>query len=351
MQWPIAPMKAVTADVVPIGDVWMYEPKWDGHRVLVRRIGDDVDAVSSTGKPKLPQWRWLATAVAAATEHDVVLDGEVIAYDADGRHTFQSVGQAGREHAFVVFDLLALDGADLRERPWSERRELLEASVRPVPPLSITPVSADADVMEAATRAQHFEGIMAKRAASTYQSGRRAPAWVKVKYRRQQEMVVGGYKLGEGNRAGSFGSLLVGVHDRVGGDLQFVGAVGTGFNERTLHLGDGRAAPFGDDREPVRGAAEAAARHLPLGSPRARRRGAVPRVDRGRRHPGAGVPRPARRQTPGRGHPRVARSGGLAGAGSCARLRRLLGVAVAASAAACFVARVRFAGAAAVADG
>ena len=90
---------------------------------------------------------------------------------------------------------------------------------------------------------------------------------------RQQEMVVGGYKLGEGNRAGSFGSLLVGVHDRVGGDLQFVGAVGTGFNERTLDLGDGRAAPFGDAGEPVRGAAEAATRHLPLGSPRARRRG------------------------------------------------------------------------------
>jgi bifunctional non-homologous end joining protein LigD len=234
MQWPIAPMKAVTAEVVPIGDVWMYEPKWDGHRVLVRRIGDDFDAVSSTGKPKLPQWRWLATAVAAATDHDVVLDGEVIAYGADGRHTFQSVGNAEREHAFVVFDLLALDGADLRERPWSERRSLLEASVRPVPPLSITPVSDDADVMGEALQAQRFEGIMAKRAASTYQSGRRAPAWVKVKYRRQQEMVVGGYKLGEGNRAGWFGSLLVGVHDRVGGDLRFVGAVGTGFNERTL---------------------------------------------------------------------------------------------------------------------
>jgi bifunctional non-homologous end joining protein LigD len=234
MQWPIAPMKAVTAQVVPIGDVWMYEPKWDGHRVLVRRVGDHVDAVSSTGKPKLPQWRWLATAVAAATDHDVVLDGEVIAYDADGRHTFQSVGNPEREHAFVAFDLLALDGADLRERPWSERRRLLEASVRPAPPLSITPVSDDADSMEAATRAQHFEGMMAKRAASTYQSGRRAPAWVKVKYRRQQEMVVGGYKLGEGNRAGSFGSLLVGVHDRVGGELRFVGAVGTGFNERTL---------------------------------------------------------------------------------------------------------------------
>ena len=83
---------------------------------LVRRTGDAVDAVSSTGKPKLPQWPWLATAVRAATDRDVVLDGEVIAYDDDGRHTFQSVGRADRDHAYVVFDLLALDGEDLRDR-------------------------------------------------------------------------------------------------------------------------------------------------------------------------------------------------------------------------------------------
>ena len=226
-------MKAVTANAVPTGDGWMYEPKWDGHRVLVRREGDGFDAVSSTGKPKLPQWRWLGPAVAAATDHDVVLDGEVIAYDEEGRHTFQSVGRADRDHAFVVFDLLALDGIDLRDRPWSERRALLESTVRPASPLTITPVSDDADVMEAATRVQRFEGIVAKRATSTYQSGRRAPTWVKVKYTNSQEMVIGGYKLGEGNRTGSFGSLLVGVHDAAG-DLQFVSAVGTGFNERTL---------------------------------------------------------------------------------------------------------------------
>jgi bifunctional non-homologous end joining protein LigD len=96
-------------------------------------------------------------------------------------------------------------------------------------------VSDDAEVMEAATRAQRFEGLIAKRASSTYQSGRRVPAWVKVKYTNSQEMVIGGYKLGEGNRAGYFGSLLVGVHDEAG-SLQFVSAVGTGFNERTLTM-------------------------------------------------------------------------------------------------------------------
>lgn len=231
----MAPMKAAMARVVPIGDVWSYEPKWDGHRVLVRQSGDEFDAVSSTGKPKLPQWPWLRGAVAAATDRDVILDGEVVAYDDNGRHTFQSVGRADRDHAYVVFDLLGLDGDDLRDRPWSERRAFLEAIVHPTSPLTITPVSDDADVMEAATRAQHFEGIVAKRVDSTYQSGRRVPAWVKVKYTNAQEMVIGGYKLGEGNRAGLFGSLLVGVHDE-SGCLQFVSAVGTGFNERTLTM-------------------------------------------------------------------------------------------------------------------
>ena len=226
-------MKAVSATVVPTGDGWMYEPKWDGHRVLARRRGERFDAVSSTGKPKDPQWPWLATVVAAATEHDVILDGEVIAYADDGRHSFQLVGSREHRHAFVVFDILSVGGNDCMDAPWSERRDLLLATVTPSDRLSITPVSDDAELMESATRAQHFEGVVAKRANSTYQPGRRAPSWVKVKYRYEQEMVIGGYKLGEGNRTGSFGSLLVGVYDDAG-SLQFVSAVGTGFTETTL---------------------------------------------------------------------------------------------------------------------
>lgn len=246
--WPIAPMKAVTAARLPTGADWVYEPKWDGHRVLVRRQGGTVDAISSTAKPKLAQWPWLGAAIAAATEHGVVVDGEVIAFDADGRHTFQSVGRAGRPHTYVVFDLLALDGEDLRDRPWQERRRLLERHVRPVPPLSLTPTSDDVEAMEAATRAQRFEGIVAKRASSTYQSGKRAPTWVKLKYRNEQEMVVGGYKRGEGNRSGRFGSLLVGVHED--GRLRFVGAVGTGFDEPTLESLMAQLGPLETDVVP-----------------------------------------------------------------------------------------------------
>ena len=283
-EWPVAPMKAMTGRAVPVGDGWMYEPKWDGHRVVVRRAGGAVDAVSSTGKPKLPQWPWLATAVRAATDRDVVLDGEVIAYDDEGRHTFQSVGRADRDHAYVVFDLLALDGEDLRDHPWRERRELLEATVRPTSPLTITPVSDDAEVMEAATRAQRFEGIVAKRTSSTYQSGRRVPAWVKVKYTNAQEMVVGGYKLGEGNRTGSFGSLLVGVHDD-DGRLQFVRRGRHRVQRADPHGDHDETASAGDGYVPVRRSAEAAPWRVPLGAPAARRPGGFPRMDRGWRSP------------------------------------------------------------------
>lgn len=225
-------MKAVTGRL-PTGAGWMYEPKWDGHRTIVRKVDGRVDIVSSTGKPRTASWPWLVDAIRSATDRDVVLDGEVIAYLDDGRHSFQAVGKPDRPHGFVAFDVLAVDGESLLARPWSERRDVLTSVISPTPPISITPVTDDADTMVAVTKAQHFEGVIAKRVDSTYIAGRRAPAWVKVKYRSEQEMVVGGWKVGEGARSDTFGSLLVGVHDDAGA-LQFVAAVGTGFDDRTL---------------------------------------------------------------------------------------------------------------------
>jgi bifunctional non-homologous end joining protein LigD len=230
-QWPIAPMKATTGRV-PRGDAWMYEPKWDGHRVIVRQRNGAIEAISSNGLDRTARWPWLAGAVHTACPDDVILDGEVIAHDDDGRHSFQLVGRPDRPHAFVVFDILGIDGKSLQGKPWHERREMLESRVRPAPPLSITPVTDDVDTLMAFTSANGFEGVIAKRTDSTYLPGRRSPSWIKVKHRREQEVVIGGYLLGEGNRSTSFGSLLVGVYERK--VLRFAGAVGTGFNDRTL---------------------------------------------------------------------------------------------------------------------
>ena len=229
--WPIAPMKATTG-TLPTGDDWVYEPKWDGHRAIVRMQRGAIEAVSSNGLVRTERWPWLADALRACCSTDMIIDGEVIALDDEGRHSFQLVGRPDRPHAFVAFDLLALDGTDLLGRPWHERRALLEATVQPVPPISITPLSDDAEMMMQVTRANGFEGVVAKRRSSTYQVGRRSPAWVKVKHRFEQELVIGGYLVGEGNRSTTFGSLLVGHNE--GCSLRFAGAVGTGFNEVTL---------------------------------------------------------------------------------------------------------------------
>lgn len=234
-------MKAVPG-ALPFGDAWVYEPKWDGHRALVRLRGGRVDVVSSTGKPRAEMWPWIgATVPAIVGADDVVLDGEVVAYGDDGRHSFGLVGRPDRRHSLVLFDVLRLDGDDLTRCPWHERRALLDGLVRPAGSISITPVSDDAELIEAATRAQHFEGVIAKRRDSLYVPGKRSSSWIKAKWRHEQEFVIGGYKVGEGNRSDTFGSLLLGVYpealatgDDGIGTLQFVGAVGTGFDDATL---------------------------------------------------------------------------------------------------------------------
>jgi bifunctional non-homologous end joining protein LigD len=229
--WPIAPMKA-TNGRLPRGADWWYEPKWDGHRALVRVHAGKVDAISSTGQPRMDRWRFLARVGEVVTVDNVVLDGEVVAMGEDGRHSFQLVGRPDRPHALVAFDLLVDRGKDIFSMPWRERRDRLEQVMSRTSQFFITPVSDDADSIMKATRDNGFEGVIAKRADSIYLPGRRTTAWIKVKHRYEQEMVIGGYLLGEGNRSTSFGSLLVGVYEQ--GVLRYVGAVGTGFDDATL---------------------------------------------------------------------------------------------------------------------
>jgi bifunctional non-homologous end joining protein LigD len=243
MSWPIAPMKATTGRL-PHGEAWMYEPKWDGHRAIVRirtsPAGPIVDAISSSGQPRIERWPWLADLGAlfdlGRPQGGIILDGEVIAQGADGTHSFQAVGRSDRDHTFVVFDILSIDGGDLADRPWHERRGLLESAVGPAARAAgrivVTPVTDDGDALMTATRATGFEGVIAKRADSKYLIGRRSPNWVKVKHHFEQEFVIGGYLIGDGSRSMSFGSLLLGVYD--GDLLRFAGAVGSGFNDVTL---------------------------------------------------------------------------------------------------------------------
>jgi len=186
-----------------------------------------------------------------------VLDGEIVALDANGKPSFESL--QARMHVtnpaqvrrlvtqvpatYFVFDVLYLDGKSLLETPYVERRRILESLQLSGRSWQTPPhFEGDGDAVLAASKAQGLEGIIAKRLDSRYYPGKRSDCWLKVKNLRTQEVVIGGWKPGEGRRAGAIGSLLLGVAGTDG--LEFVGHVGTGFTDRMLRDLESELAPL-----------------------------------------------------------------------------------------------------------
>jgi bifunctional non-homologous end joining protein LigD len=226
-------------------DGWAYEIKWDGMRVIAG-IDDGIRAVSANGIDVTARFPELDGLPDHLGGHEAILDGEMVAFDGD-RSDFARLQQrmhlTSRADAirrstdvpacFVVFDLLELDGQDTTGVPYLDRRRLLADLVEPASGWQVPPhrLGDGAALLEAAT-ARGLEGLVAKRTASPYLPGQRSPTWRKIKVRREQELVVGGWTLGEGTRASTFGALLLG-HHAVAGDgapLRFAGACGTGFS-------------------------------------------------------------------------------------------------------------------------
>jgi bifunctional non-homologous end joining protein LigD len=228
-------MKALPVEKLPEGD-WVYEVKHDGYRALAFKDGKDVRLISRNNKPlNYPQL--LDSLKLLAVEH-VILDGEIVAPDEKGRSSFQLLQDYKRSEqrvplVYYVFDLLFVDGKDLRKEPLSARRKLLADALKKAPPnirLSEGLQGSKEDLLRVA---QQFglEGLVAKKRNSVYESGRRSGAWVKFKITKSQEFVIGGYTLPEASRS-YFGSLLVGYRSPDG--LMFAGRVGTGFSEKLL---------------------------------------------------------------------------------------------------------------------
>ncbi len=241
-------MKATNGDL-PEGDGWTYEVKWDGMRALCFVDGDRLKVQSYNERDVTTSWPELEGLSAALPATTALLDGELVATDEQGRPSFGLLQQ--RMHvanpvearrraeevpvAYVVFDLLHLDGHDLTGLSLTDRHRLLEQVVEPGPRWRCSPWHDDGPALLAAATEQGLEGVVAKRLESRYEPGKRTRSWLKVKVRRRQEMVVGGWLPGEGNRAGRIGALLVGHHDTpAGGPLRFAGRVGTGFTEAEL---------------------------------------------------------------------------------------------------------------------
>ncbi len=254
-----------TAGSLPSDDAgWAYEMKWDGLRGLAFISADRLRLSSRTGRDVTHAYPELTPLAAAAGVSQAILDGEIVAFG-DGtwpdfealqqRMNISSAAQA-RQLAgevpvtYLAFDMLWLNGRSLLEVPYARRRQLLDelslnAARWQVPPSFASESGAD---IQEISRQHHLEGVVAKRVQSRYEPGRRTPAWRKIKNVRGQEVVIGGWKPGEGGRAGRIGSLLVGVHDD--GVLVYSGHVGTGFSQQTLRMLGEKLAPLGRATSP-----------------------------------------------------------------------------------------------------
>jgi bifunctional non-homologous end joining protein LigD len=258
-------MKA-TAGELPTGEGWTYEVKWDGMRALAFIRDGSLRLQSANERDVTVSWPELHGLPDALPAGEVLLDGELVATDDEGRPSFGRLQQrmhigmaaeAVRRAAevpvtYVVFDLLHLDGHRLLDVPLVDRRWLLDQVVEPAPSWRTSPVHDDGPALLAAADERGLEGVVAKLADSRYEPGARVRTWRKVKVRRHQEVVVGGWLPGEGNRSGRIGALLVGVHDapRDGGPLRYAGRVGTGFTEAELGRLAERVAPLATDACP-----------------------------------------------------------------------------------------------------
>jgi bifunctional non-homologous end joining protein LigD len=254
------------AGMVGGGDRWAFEMKWDGIRALVEVRDGGVRLVSRNGNDLTAAYPELQDVPAAVHARSALLDGEIVAIGKGGRPDFgllqqrmNLVGAADIETVrrrvpvhLMVFDLLEVDGRPLLDETYDERRRLLADTVRSAGVVQVPPEFSGAgrtvdEAMEA-SRSLGLEGVVAKRRESTYTPGRRSGAWVKLKHHSAQEVVIGGWRPGQGGREGAIGSLLLGIPD--GGALRYVGKVGTGFTSRSLTEIASRLAPLERSENP-----------------------------------------------------------------------------------------------------
>jgi DNA ligase D-like protein (predicted ligase) len=217
-------MLATLAAELPRGADWTYEVKFDGYRTMAIKSGKRVTLLSRNLKDVTKMYPKVAAAVATVT-HDVVLDGEIIALDADGRPSFQALHHQSSPATtvFYAFDLLRIGSDDLTRTPLAERRDALARALEGSRVMRSEALPGTPEQIERAVRSLKMEGVVAKRRLSLYEPGKRSKAWIKVKFNRRQEFVIGGFK----PSSASFDSLVVGYYK--GKDLHFAGRVRAGF--------------------------------------------------------------------------------------------------------------------------
>jgi bifunctional non-homologous end joining protein LigD len=230
-------MQAKLVNSIPAGD-WIYEVKFDGYRALALRGGSETRILSRNQKDLGKKFPTIAESIAKLGVQDAIIDGEIVALDEQGRSSFQllqgfDMGTERPPIIFYAFDLLQLNGEDLKTLPIEERKaKLAELLINPTGALRYS-ISFTKDIDELLGKAKDLglEGLIGKRSGSRYEVGKRSGAWTKIKLHLEQEFVIGGYTDPDGARK-HFGALLVGFYE--GKKLKFSGRVGTGFNDKLL---------------------------------------------------------------------------------------------------------------------
>jgi bifunctional non-homologous end joining protein LigD len=247
----VEPMLATLTDAAHFGDEsgWAFEMKWDGVRTTAYLAGGRVKLVSRKGRDDTQAYFDVADQLSTIKVKRAILDGEVVVMDAAGRPNFGllqhrinltkpgDIERAARTYPaqLMLFDILELNGQSSIKKTYQERREILENLIPAEPGSRIqVPPIFEGDLRAALETADQLrlEGVVAKRRNSIYQPGRRTHTWLKIKLHHAQEVVIGGWRPGQGRRDGGVGSLLMGVPTEAG--LHYVGRVGSGFNDRQL---------------------------------------------------------------------------------------------------------------------
>ena len=246
-----APMLATHGSVDKLTAAqYAFEGKFDGYRLLVEVDHGRLRLQSRSGRDVTGEYPQLHSLAADLADHDVILDGEVVALDADGVPNFGEMQNRLRaiRIEFWAFDILRLDGRSLLRAKYRDRRKILETfsagTELIVPPLI---EGAGPDALEY-SRKKKWEGVVAKKWDSTYQPGRRSSAWIKDKNWNTQEIVIGGWREGNGGRSSGIGALLMGIPGERG--LTFVGRVGTGFSDKELGRLKTILSPLHTDESP-----------------------------------------------------------------------------------------------------
>lgn len=234
----VYPQLATLADRVPEGEGWLHEPKLDGYRLLCRVDEGRVSLFTRRGNDWTERFPALAESARALRCRSAVLDGEAVIFDAGGISNFQrlqaAIGRADPAIELVAFDLLHLDGWDLRKSALKDRKALLRALLSDNAPLIHYSEHIEGHGVAFYREACRIglEGIIAKRAGDPYRE-ERTRSWLKIKCSRRQEFVIIGFTDPKRSRKG-FGALLLGTRDEPGAPLRYAGRVGTGFDDELL---------------------------------------------------------------------------------------------------------------------